>query len=106
MKERQPSILSLLAFALIAAAAVAYAAKGGNGGGGGGSGPPACDPEPDATFPAILYPTDGSDLVVASSDGCRQQAVVIGLNYPSGYRLTYDDTGQTGKRETRAIRGR
>lgn len=79
-----------------------FAAKGGNNGkpgGGGDDGGANCDT--DALFPALIYPEDSADgngtrdLVVASSDGCVQITVELGIQL-GGARLKYDETTRSG----------
>ena len=79
-----------------------FAAKGGNKGKPGGGGDDGGSNCPSgALFPALIYPVDSAagngtrDLVVASSDGCVELAVELGIQF-GGARLKYDKVTGSG----------
>ena len=100
-------ITGIILLCTVAMAPQAVAAKGGNGKGGGGNGGGGggddggsnCDP--NALFPALIYPVDSAagdgtrDLMVASSDGCVELTVEQGIQF-GGARLKYDETTGSG----------
>ena len=98
------AVSTFAVFVLVSTFAIstdAIAKKGGNGNGGGGGGDSGSNCVADALFPALIYQVgsgagDGTDdIVLASSDGCKQLTVEHAVQL-GGVRLKYDPATDSG----------